>query len=227
MTQTVLITGANRGLGLEFVRQYLQAGARVIAACREPDQALELHALASLGQLLVLPLEVTDWAEVAALPERLAAERIDLLINNAGVYGGEAQALGEIDVELWQSVLAVNTIAPLKLVEALLPRLAPGAVIAQITSLMGSIADNGSGGCYYYRSSKAALNMVNKSLAVDLAGRCCCLVLHPGWVLTDMGGPNALIDAATSVAGMRQVLAQATAGDSGKFLKYDGRELPW
>lgn len=227
MSQTILITGANRGLGLEFARQYLMAGARVIAACREPDQALALHALADLGDLLVLPLEVTDWPQVAALADTLRGERIDVLVNNAGVYGGEAQALGEIDVELWQAVLAVNTIAPLKLVDAVLPLLAPGAIVAQITSLMGSIADNGSGGCYYYRSSKAALNMVNKSLAIDLAGRCLCVALHPGWVLTDMGGPNALIDAKTSVAGMRQVLAQLTPAQSGLFLKYDGRELPW
>ncbi len=229
MSKTVLITGANRGIGLEFVRQYLQDGWRVFATCRQPEAAKVLNALQDQypQSLRVEELNVTDWAAVKALGKVFKNESIDLLINNAGLYGDRSQSLGQTDVDDWLNVLAANTIAPLKVVEALLPCLAPGARIATLTSLMGSMADNGSGGNYVYRSSKAGLNAVIKSLSLDLEGRHICVLFHPGWVLTDMGGPGAMISVETSVSGMRSVIEQLTPEHSGSFLRYDGKELPW
>lgn len=229
MTKTVLVTGANRGIGLEFVRQYLQDGWRVLATCRQPEVAKALTALQEQypQNLRIEALNVTDWAAVKALGKVFENEAIDLLINNAGLYGDRSQSLGQTDVEDWLNVLAANTIAPLKVVEALLPCLALGARIATLTSLMGSMADNGSGGNYVYRSSKAGLNAVIKSLSLDLEGRHICVLFHPGWVLTDMGGPGAMISVDTSVSGMRSVIEQLTPEHSGSFLRYDGKELPW
>ncbi|MEE9251638.1 MAG: SDR family NAD(P)-dependent oxidoreductase, partial [Alphaproteobacteria bacterium] len=166
---TVLLTGANRGLGLEFARQYAAAGWRVLATCRAPEKAAELSALGDGVGLY--ELDVTDRARIEALAEELEGEAIDLLINNAGVYGSlKAQELGSIDLDLWIEVLRVNTLAPLKMAECFLPHLKAGKrkVIASITSRMGSIGDNDVGGHYIYRSSKAALNAAAKSLAIDL-----------------------------------------------------------
>lgn len=226
MTQTVFITGSNRGLGLEFVRQYMAAGWRVIATCRNPLKADDLLCMEDQN-LRLFALDVADMDQVDALAANLADEKIDLIIHNAGIYGGEEQLLGSLDVAMWQNILKINTIAPAKITEALMPLLQPHAAIAFVTSLMGSITDNSSGGAYLYRSSKAALNAVGKSLAVDLAGRYPVVLLHPGWVRTNMGGPNGLIDAEVSVAGMRSVIAGLTPANSGRFLKYDGKELPW
>ncbi|TJZ78899.1 SDR family oxidoreductase [Chitiniphilus eburneus] len=224
MQKTLLLTGANRGLGLEFVQQYLAAGWRVIAIARQHADALTA---APPPSLRLLSLDVTDWHAVATLGDRLADERIDLLLNNAGRYGGDAQELGKLDAEEWLRVLAVNTIAPAMLVQALLPRLATGAVIASISSKMGSIEQNTSGGAYLYRSSKAALNAANRSLALDLRGRHTCVVLHPGWVQTDMGGASAPLTPHESVRGMRAVLERVMPADSGGFFDYDGAPLPW
>ncbi|WP_018748071.1 SDR family oxidoreductase [Chitiniphilus shinanonensis] len=224
MQKTLLLTGANRGLGLEFVRQYLAAGWRVIAVARHHADELATPDTPALRRVA---LDVTDWQAVAGLADALADERIDLLLNNAGRYGGDDQALGKLDPEEWLRVLAVNTVAPLMLVQALRPRLAPGAVIASISSRMGSIADNDSGGAYHYRSAKAALNAAHRSLALDLRGRHVCVVLHPGWVRTDMGGGNAPLSPAESVRGMRAVLERLTPADSGGFFNYDGTPLPW
>ena len=224
---TVLITGANRGIGLEFARQYAEAGYRVHAACRAPGSA---DALAALGER-VTPhaLDVTDHAGIEALAAGLKNEAIDILINNAGIYG-EAQDFGKIDYAVWERVMRVNTLAPLKMAECFLPHLEAGKMkmIASITSRMGSIAENDSGGVYIYRASKAALNAAARSLAVDLAPRAITvIVFHPGWVKTDMGGAGALIDAETSVAGMRAVIEGAGPKDSGRFFAYDGAEVPW
>ncbi|WP_432720925.1 SDR family oxidoreductase [Jeongeupia wiesaeckerbachi] len=224
MSKTLFITGAGRGIGREFVQQYLAAGWQVVATCRKPA---DLADLAQQPALTVLPLDVTDWDTVATLASQLGDARIDLLINNAGIYGGVMQDLGGTDVGTWLETLATNAIAPVKIVEALLPRLAPRAVIVNISSKMGSMADNGSGGDYHYRSAKAALNAATVSLARDLAGRHCCVALHPGWVQTDMGGAYALIDAATSVRGMHDVIAGLQAADTGRFITYDGRSIPW
>ena len=224
---TVLITGANRGIGLEFARQYAEAGYRVHAACRAPGSA---DALASLGERVTLhALDVTDHAGIEALAAGLENEAIDIVINNAGIYG-KAQEFGKIDYASWQEVMRVNTLAPLKMAECFLPHLEAGKMktIASLTSRMGSIADNSAGGVYIYRSSKAALNAAARSLALDLAPRgITVIVFHPGWVKTDMGGPGALIDAETSVAGMRAVIEGAGPKDSGRFFAYDGAEVPW
>ncbi|MFM2128723.1 MAG: hypothetical protein RL477_269 [Pseudomonadota bacterium] len=224
---TVLVTGASRGLGLEFVRQYADDGWRVHACCRAPADAGALAAIA--GDVTVHALDVTDHGAIAALARNVAGEAIDLLLNNAGIYG-RRQSLGRIDFAGWEEVLRTNTLAPVAVTEALLPALekAKGAKVALITSRMGSIADNTSGGTYAYRASKAALNAAGRSLALDLAGRgIVVLLLHPGWVRTDMGGAGGQIDAPRSVAGLRRVIAGAGAADSGRFFAYDGREIPW
>ncbi|MEE8548186.1 MAG: SDR family oxidoreductase [Alphaproteobacteria bacterium] len=224
---TVLITGANRGIGLEFARQYAEAGYRVHAACRTPGSA---DALASLGERVTLhALDVTDHGRIEALAAGLEGEAIDIVINNAGIYGDQ-QELGKIDYAAWEEVMRVNTLAPLKMAECFLPHLEAGKMkmIASLTSRMGSIAENDAGGVYIYRSSKAALNAAARSLALDLAPRgITVIVFHPGWVKTDMGGAGALIDAETSVGGMRAVIKGAGPKDSGRFFNYDGTEVPW
>jgi len=224
---TALITGCNRGIGLEFVRQYAADGWRVLATCRDPGGARELAAI--FGDVKIHALDVTDADQVAALAKSLAGEPVDLLINNAGV-GGPDDEFGKTPANAWLEVLRVNAIAPLHVAEQFIGNLESGArkLIVNITSRMGSIADNNSGGSYIYRTSKAALNMVAKSMAQDLkARRMIVVVFHPGWVKTDMGGPHALIPPKTSVAGMRAKIAALTPADSGKFFNYDGQRLPW
>lgn len=229
MVKTVFITGANRGIGLEFVKQYLQDGWRVIATARAPKRAVELYALQEehTQQLRVEALDISDWQAITRLREALGGEHIDIMINNAGVYGKTPQVLGQLDVAEWQMVLTSNAIAPIKVIESLLPILNAQAKIASLSSLMGSVADNSSGASYYYRSSKAALNAAHSSLARDLAGRHACVVFHPGWVQTDMGGPGAMISTTESVSGMRAQLQRLDHSGSGRFLRYDGKELPW
>ncbi|PKM13381.1 MAG: short-chain dehydrogenase [Gammaproteobacteria bacterium HGW-Gammaproteobacteria-3] len=230
--QTVLITGANRGLGLEFVKQYAEADCKVVACCRNPATADALKRLArSFPSIQIETLDVADFAQIDVLSRRLADARIDVLINNAGVYGDSAEhGFGALDFQTWTATLRVNALAPVKMAEALLPQLERGdkKLIVAISSLMGSITDNTGGGSIVYRSSKAALNAAMKSLAIDLSPRALgVLIFHPGWVKTDMGGKNALIDADESVTGMRRVIAAFTSAQSGAFVKYDGSLLPW
>jgi NAD(P)-dependent dehydrogenase (short-subunit alcohol dehydrogenase family) len=225
---TVLVTGANRGIGLEFVRQYLRDGWRVHAACRDPRSAKDLTGLR--GDILVHALDVADHAAVEDLAADLRREAIDLLINNAGVYGPRSSALRSLDYEEWAEVFRVNVMAALKVSESFLDHVARSDLkrVAALTSKMGSMTDNRSGGSYIYRSSKAALNAVMKSLAVDLAPRGVLVaILHPGWVRTDMGGPGALIEAEVSVSGMREVISSLTPETSGAFFNYDGSPIPW
>lgn len=233
MTQAipqVLVTGANRGLGLEFVKQYLADGWRVIACCRNPLSSSALIALTASagGRLSVRELDVADFGQVERLSAILAGESIDVLINNAGFYPeGE---FGQVDYADWEEAFRINTMAPMKMAECFVEQVARSQQrkIVTLSSKMGSVADNGSGGSYIYRSSKTAVNMVMKSLSIDLAGRGIAVgVLHPGWVLTDMGGPNALIDATRSVSGLRQVIAGLTLENAGRFIAYDGKEIPW
>ncbi len=224
---TVLITGANRGLGLEFVRQYASDGWRVLACCRDPKKAAALDGVA--GEVSIHPLDVSDRDAIGRLAGELQGTAIDLLLNNAGVFG-DRKGLGSLDCDTWLRTFEVNTLAPIKMTEAFVEHVASSdkKQVAHVTSKMGSIADNTSGGAYVYRSSKAALNMANKSLALDLAGRgITCVVLHPGWVATDMGGAGAPIQPPESVTGMRKVLAGLSNGDTGKFYDYTGEELPW
>jgi NAD(P)-dependent dehydrogenase (short-subunit alcohol dehydrogenase family) len=229
---TVLITGANRGLGLEFARQYAAAGWAVIAACRQPAKAKELRTLAgAFKELIELEeVDVTSDASVAKLKRRRARAKIDILINNAGMYGPKAQSLAKMDFAGWAKTLATNTLGPFRVAQALEKPIAAGdrKIIAILSSAMGSITENGSGNYYAYRSSKAAVNMVAKSLAIDLAPKGIIVVsLHPGWVQTDMGGPNASLMPTESIAKLRQVLERVTPADSGTFIGYDGRAIPW
>jgi NAD(P)-dependent dehydrogenase (short-subunit alcohol dehydrogenase family) len=228
----VLITGSSRGIGLEFVRQYAQAGWRVYATCRKPERALELSRLAAASRdcVSVHPLDVTESRHLEALKEILKGQPLDMLINNAGVLGPKLQGFGHVDVDAWTYTMRVNAIAPLKLVEALVENLAVGEqrLVANLSSRMGSITDNRSGDYYIYRSSKASLNAVVRNMAQDLAPRGIKVVaLHPGWVKTDMGGLAGELDPVHSVERMRALLARLHLSDSGGFFDVDGTLIQW
>lgn len=228
---TVLITGANRGIGLEFARQLLARGDRVVAACRNLDAATDLKQLGTdRAKLTLLQLDVGDNKSITGFADKLQGEAIDVFINNAGVYGPRDSEFGNVTSKEWLDVLQINSVAPLLLTQALIGNLRKGKdrKLLYLTSKMGSIADNGGGGHYVYRSSKTALNMVVKSIAIDLKGEGFkAAVLHPGWVQTDMGGPNALIDTLTSVTGMLKVIDNLKPAQSGGFFNYDGSVIPW
>jgi NAD(P)-dependent dehydrogenase (short-subunit alcohol dehydrogenase family) len=229
---SAFITGANRGLGFEFARQYLTGGWQVYAACRDPDSATELHRLADAGgdKLQIVALDVTHPANVKSAAAELDAGAIDLLLNNAGVGGALGQTVGNIDYKAWAKVLEVNTMGPLRVSEAFVEHVARSErkLIVTLTSGMGSIADNASGGAFAYRSSKAAVNMVMRSLAIDLAPRgITCVVVNPGWVQTDMGGPHATLTPAESVSRLRRLIDSLGPAQSGKFFNHDGREYAW
>lgn len=230
---TVLITGANRGIGLEFARQYAADGWQVVACCRQPQQAEALNRLADQykDQFSIHRLDVRELTEIDQLSHKLQDLPIDILINNAGVYPhAQNGEFGRISYDDWMEAFRVNTFAPLKMVEALIEQIACSQlkIVATITSKMGSIADNQRGGSYIYRSSKAAVNMVVKSLAIDLQPRgIIAVLLHPGWVQTDMGGRGALISTKQSVTGMKSILGRVTHSDTGKFIAYDGQHIPW
>jgi NAD(P)-dependent dehydrogenase (short-subunit alcohol dehydrogenase family) len=219
----VLVTGAGRGIGLELARQYAADGWEVIATVREPAKADELAALG----VRVEALDMRDFAALAAFPQRLGGGPLDLLIANAGISEAKWVRSRE-DAEAWQEVHAVNSVAPTLLAEALLPLVeAAGGRMAAISSRMGSIADS-SGGYVGYRASKAALNAAWRALALGWRERpVTLLLLHPGWVQTDMGGPQAPLPADESVAGMRRVIAGLPRSQSGAFLDYRGDPVPW
>jgi len=229
---TVLITGANRGIGLQFVRQYAEDGWQVHACSRHVDAAALNRLADQYGQNIRLhQLDVSDRNQIDQLAKQLSDTAIDVLINNAGIYpGGNKQTFGTIDYSAWVNAFEINTMAPLKMAEALVENVAKSSEkkIVNITSKMGSIDDNTSGGYYLYRSSKTALNMVVKSLSLDLAPRgITTIVLHPGWVQTDMGGSNAPTPPDRSVAGMRRVIAGLSQNDSGRFYDFNGQEILW
>jgi NAD(P)-dependent dehydrogenase (short-subunit alcohol dehydrogenase family) len=224
---TVLITGASRGIGLEFVRQYAAAGWKVLACCRKPGTATELNKVT--GDVTLFALDVDDDANIAGLARQLKSVPIDVLINNAGISRPEATTLGQVSSEVWLQVFRTNAIAPLKMAEAFLPHLEAGKEkkLIAITSRLGSIELN-EGGRYSYRSSKAALNSAWKSLAGDTAGKgMICVVFHPGWVQTDMGGKAAPVTPKQSVAGMAKLISGFGKKDNGTFRNYDGESLPW
>jgi len=226
---TVLITGTNRGIGLAFTKQYAEAGWRVLACCRAPESASALNALAAKhNNIEVFTLDVANFSQIDALAQQLKNVAIDVLINNAGVY--PSGDLSDKDVETWLDGFKVNSIAPLKMAKAFTPHIAKSQLkkVATLSSKMGSIDDNTSGGSYMYRSTKTAINMVMKSLSVDLAPAGIAVVtLHPGWVETDMGGPNALINTETSVAGLRKVIDNLSLSNTGRFIAYDGKQIAW
>ncbi len=216
---TVLITGANRGIGLEFARQYSADGWDVVATVR--DSSEELDAL----NVRVEQLDMRNLEAVAGFGGRLQV--LDMLIANAGTYGPKCPE-SEEEGEQWLETFAVNSVAPYLLARSVLPMVAEteGKLIA-ITSRMGSIDDNTSGGFVAYRSSKTALNSAWKCLALDNRDKVTCAVLHPGWVQTRMGGSSAPLAPEDSVSGMRKVIDDLTPADSGSFFSYDGSEIPW
>lgn len=229
---TILITGANRGLGLEFCKQYASDGWNVLACCREPQKAIALIQLSHLfPNISILSLDVSDLLQIELLAKQLEGTAIDVLLANAGIYGDESgHGFGNLDYSQWQKNMIVNVFAPVKLTEAFLPNLQMGTQkkVVAISSLMGSIADNGSGGSILYRSSKAALNAAMKSVSIDNRHRnIAVLILHPGWVKTDMGGTNAPMQIPESVQKMRDTIANFSLAQSGEFLRYDGANLPW
>jgi NAD(P)-dependent dehydrogenase (short-subunit alcohol dehydrogenase family) len=228
---SVLITSANRGLGLEFAAQYLSAGWRVYAACRHPPAASELRDLAKRKEeITTVAMDVTRQESVAAAAAGLRGQAIDLLINSAGIMGAPHQRTGHIDYGSWAEVLDVNTLGPMRVLEAFTEHLARSErkLAVTITSGMGSIADNTSGGSIAYRSSKAAVNMAMRSAAIDLRERgITCVVVNPGWVRTDMGGPNATLSVEASVTAMRKLIDGLGPAQSGKFFNYNGREYAW
>ncbi len=227
---SIMITSANRGLGLEFVRQYAADGWTIFAACRNPDAADDLHELTRSGSITVLPIDVTDLSSVRHAAAGLNGESIDVLLNSAGIIGKPGQRTGHIDYESWEQVLNVNTMGPLRVTEAFVEHVARSErkLIVTITSGLGSLTDNTSGGSIPYRSSKAAVNMAMRSAAIDLAPRgIACVLVNPGWVKTDMGGPGAPLTPSESVAALKSLIATFGLSHSGKFFHYDGREYAW
>lgn len=232
MGQTVFISGANRGIGLEFVRQYLQEGNSLITTARNLSQAADLHQLQKTHSDCVNLFEMDLANEIsiqnACQQIRSSVSKIDILINNAGVYGSSAP-FEQLEPQSILEVFTVNCIGSFLVTKYLLPLVqnAKGKIVF-ITSQMGSIADNTSGSVYPYRISKCALNMLSRSLALDLKPEGIPVTtLHPGWVRTRMGGENALIDPAVSVSGLRNVISNLELEKTGQFFNYRGEVLPW
>ena len=225
---TVLITGANRGLGLEFTKQYLAETWNVMACYRQNQVSKELSVLQKkYSKLKIINLDVTSATSMEELKNNLGKSRLDLLINNAGIYS-QSNRLGQLNIEDLVKVFLTNAVAPLKLSEILIENLKLGElkIIANISSIMGSLNDNHSGGAYGYRAGKAALNMFMKTLSFDLEPLGIKVVnLHPGWVKTDMGGDKAPLEIPMSVQGMRKVIQQFST--TGSFYDYLGHKLPW
>ncbi len=226
---SVLITGASRGIGLELARAFAADGWRVHACCRRPEAAEGLSRSLEGHDAQLHRLDVTNATDIAALTATLEREPIDLLINNAGIFGGR-QDFGALDYDSWEQVWRTNVIAPYRVAEAFVPHVAASSLrcMAFVSSISGSIASVDEGGGYIYQSSKTGLNMVVVNLARDLAGRgISVLALHPGWVRTDMGGDAAPVSPRESVRGMRQVIAQSAREHSGTLLDFQGKRLPW
>ena len=226
---TIVITGANRGIGLAHGEAFAAQGAKVFALCRAPDEAEALSALAARypGQIQIVQYDGADPSSPEAVRSVIGAAPIDVLFNNAGVP--DRSAFGEVTGESFLEVMRINALAPILLAQALVENIAASErrVIANQSSLMGSISQTG-GGAYAYRCSKAALNMATKVMALDLAARRICVVtLHPGWVQTRMGGTQATVSVASCVEGQQAILAKAGMDMTGRFYNYDGQEIPW
>jgi len=223
--QTVLITGANRGIGLEYARQFAAKGYNVIGTARDPAAATELRAIIER----IEALDVADAASVAALAKRLDGMAIDILINNAGVGGRDDNDLASIDFEQMQNTFAVNAFGPLRVIQSLMPNLRLGQrkLVIGMSSQLGSI-ERSNGGMYAYRASKTALNQFNKILASELGPQGFVFtVLHPGWVQTEMGGANATLPPQESVRGLVGVIEKLGPDDNGRFYDYRGKTIPW
>jgi len=226
---SVLVTGANRGLGYEFVKQYSEKGFNVFACCRNIGHAKNLTELAvASSNIKIYELDVSNIKSIKILSEQLQDKKIDVLINNAGIY--RSSSVGNINYDEWLESFKINTIAPYQIIENFLDQIINSDLrkVISITSKMGSIDDNTSGGSYIYRSSKTALNSMMRSLTYDLKNQgIATLTLHPGWVRTDMGGPGGWIDAFESVQGMIKQIDKLTIDDSGKYLDYAGKNINW
>lgn len=223
--KTIVITGANRGIGLEFAKQFAQKGYQVIGTARNPERATELK---SLG-VKVEKLDVTNQQSIDQFAQRLNGIPIDILINNAGVLLGRNDKLKDLDFKEVETTFLVNSVGPLRVTQALLPNLMKGKEkkIVNISSQLGSIKNN-SGGMYAYRASKAALNQINRTLAIELGPEgFICLAIHPGWVQTDMGGMRATYTPERSVNGMIKVITQTDRSSNGKFYDHNANALPW
>ena len=231
MSFNVFITGTTRGIGLELARQFLDTGNQVFAAARNTESdALQSLKAAHGDQLQLLTLDVTDNTQIAKAAATLAGQPLSLLINNAGLYRSRSDDVDSLSHESWLQEFHVNAIAPFMVTRALRGNLAAAenALVAMISSKMGSMADNTSGGAYSYRSSKAALNAVTVSLSSDLAKDGTRVVaLHPGWVRTDMGGDSAPVDAPASASGLRKVMLGIDDAQNGHFFDYSGAPIPW
>jgi NAD(P)-dependent dehydrogenase (short-subunit alcohol dehydrogenase family) len=221
MPKTVLVTGANRGIGLELCRQLANRGDRVIAACRKTSNDLQ-----GIDVRVEEGVDVTSTDSVSQLVRRLEGQTIDLLINNAGILTRESLDQMDLGAVLWQ--FEVNAMGPLRVSHALLPQMGPGAKIGIVTSRMGSISDNTSGSRYGYRMSKAAVNMAGVSLAHDLRDRGVAVaLLHPGYVRTDMTGGNGNLEASEAASGLLARLDELDLSSTGTFWHSNGEVLPW
>ena len=219
----VLVVGASRGIGLEFVRQYRADGASVTASARDDAGLERLRALGASP----IRVDVTDAASAAGLAWQIDGARFDVAIVNAGVSGARVAPLEPPGEENFDAVMRTNVLGPMRVIPQIAVALAPGARLAVLSSRMGSIGSRTSASSWLYRASKAAVNSVLKDTALTLEGRATCLAFHPGWVRTDMGGSAADIDVATSVAGMRSVIAGLGPKDNGGFFNYDGQVIAW
>ncbi|MDC0190535.1 SDR family oxidoreductase [Rhodospirillales bacterium] len=238
---SVLITGANRGLGLEFTRQYLNDGWEVHAFCRQPDKAAELSAMVaeSRGNIQLREMDIGNKEQIEAAAKELKGLPIDLLINNAGIADGYGRGVYEMkedpdiqnyDFTFWEEMMRINTLAPAKIIGAFLENIRAGGQkkIASLSSGLGSITNLAWAGKYGYCASKAGLNMVSKGLAEWLRPENIMVIsLSPGWTRTAMGGPHATNSAEESVSGMRHVISGLTLAETGRFWNFDGEELPW
>ena len=230
--KNILITGANRGLGLGLVKKFLKNNEKVICTTRNISKSKELILCKEKfnDNLEICELDLLDKDSPNILSNFLGNETIDLFINNAGVIGHSAQHFKSVSLNHWLDVLKVNLIAPLLITQSIIKNIEKSSErkIYFISSKVGSIEDNKSGGMYIYRSSKTALNQVVKSLSIDLKPLGISVIsLHPGWVRTEMGGPNALISVEESVNGMVDVISNTSIINSGQFINYDGTRLPW
>jgi len=229
MDRTVVITGANRGIGLELVHNYVQSGAHVIAGVRDPSAAIELRNLALEFPIRILELDVANGTSVSNFCRAIGDEKIDGLINNAGILGGDRQSISDMDYEAWSETIEVNTIAPFRLSIALLDNLkrAKAPRIVTLTSQMGALSRRRLGS-FAYSSSKAAANKMMQVLALELEayGIIACPV-HPGWVRTEMGGPAAALSVEESAKGLFALIEGLTLEQSGRFWTWDGTEHGW
>lgn len=219
--KTAVITGANRGIGLALSQQIAAKGWDIIAICRSESEEIE-----AIASMVISGIDVTDPEDIQQIKKIIGDQQVDLLINNAGLLKDEK--LGEINYDSLREQFEINALSPLQVTEALIPNMVEGSKIANITSRMGSIADNDSGGRYGYRASKAALNAIGKSLAEDLKNKGIAVAqLHPGWVQTRMVDFSGLISAEASAAGLIQRIEELDLSNTGGFWHTNGEELPW